>query len=124
MSVPISPGEVEVYSHFSKHLGPRFMGAGLKVQFHYNQVPGIHYKVAVNDGYKAAILKGIEDGMTIRFPNFPRTASIWITGVDEHPVDSSSGAFYMAARCVIDQAYLLVQVAHEYKLDPKKFDSL
>lgn len=120
MSNPISPGEVEVYAHFSKHLGPRFMGAGLKVQFHYNQAPGIHYKVAVNEEYRTTILKGIEDGMAIRFPNFPKTASIWITGVDEHPVDSSRFAFYLAARCVIDQAYSLAEVTHEHHLNPKK----
>lgn len=100
------------------------MGAGLKVQFHYNQEPGIHYKVAVNEEYRAAILKGIEDGIAIRFPNFPKTASIWITGVDEHPVDSSRLAFYLAARSVIDQAYSLVQVTQEYHLDPRKFESI
>lgn len=115
MSNPISPGEVEVHSYFSKHLGPRYMGAGLKLQFHSNQPPGIHYKVAVNEEYRAAILKGIEDGVSIRFPDFPKTASIWITEVNEHPVDSSQIAFYIAARCAIDQAYCLSQIAHEQK---------
>ena len=89
------------------------MGAGLRLQFHPNQPPGIHYKVAVNEEYRAAILKGIKDGISIRFPNFSETASIWITEVTEHPVDSSQLAFYIAARCAIDQAYCLSQVAYE-----------
>lgn len=123
MSDAKSPGEVEIYSYYTKHLGPRLIGAGLRLQFHYNQVPGIHYKVPVNEEYRGAILKGIEDGMSIRFPNFPKTASIWITEVGEHPVDSSWMAFYMAARCVIDQAYSLTQVMREQNELRKRSES-
>jgi hypothetical protein len=102
MSSPVAPGEVEVYGHFRKHLGPRSMGAGLRLQFHYNQIPGIHFKVAVSEEYKGAILKGIKEGMSARFPDFPKTGSVWITEVTEDPVDSSQVAFYLAARCVIE----------------------
>jgi len=113
MSNQVLPGEVEVYSQFSRHLGPRFMGAGLRLQFHYNQTPGVHFKVDVNDEYREPILKGIKDGMSVRFPDFPVTGSVWITEVAEHPIDSSQMAFYLAARCVIDQAYTLTQVKRE-----------
>jgi len=122
MSDPISPGETEVRGYFACHLGPRFMAAGLTLQFRYNFAPGIHYKVAVNDEYRTAIRKGIEDGMGLRFPAFP--GSVWITAVEEHPVDSSKMAFYLAARSVIDQAYSLAQVALECNSDPKKLDSV
>jgi len=113
MSNATAPGEVEVYGQFSKHLGPRFMGAGLRLQFHYNQPPGIHFRVAVGDEYRDAILKGIRDGMSLRFPDFAQTGSVWITEIAEHPVDSSQMAFYLAARCVIEQAYVLTQVTRE-----------
>ncbi|MFZ1141455.1 MAG: hypothetical protein WAN76_19910 [Candidatus Sulfotelmatobacter sp.] len=109
MSEPIAPGEVEVYAHFSKHLGPRFVGAGVRLQFHYNQIPGIHLKVSVREEYRAAILKGITDAMSIRFPNFPETGSVWITEVTEHPVDSSEQGFYLAAGSAVDLAYNLTR---------------
>jgi hypothetical protein len=86
------------------------MGAGLKLQFHDNQAPGIHFKAAVNEVYREAILNGIKDGMSARFPNFPATGSIWITEVAEHPIDSSEMAFYLAARLVIEEAYALTQL--------------
>src|SRR6266478_3226740 len=41
---PATPGEIELYSHFRQHLGPRYEVAGLRVQFHYNQTPGIHFQ--------------------------------------------------------------------------------
>lgn len=104
-----TPGEVEVYGTFSKHLGPRFSGAGLAVQFHYNQEPGIHFKADVPSDYRGAILKGLNDGMAIRFPEFPKSASIWITRIDAHEVDSSWMAFYQAARMVVEQAYSITQ---------------
>ena len=80
------------------------------MQFPYNEAPGIHYKVAVRDEYRTAILQGLNDGMTVRFTDFAASASIWITGVDEHPIDSSRWAFYLAARCAIEQAYTLTQL--------------
>jgi hypothetical protein len=66
-----SPGELEVYGCFSKHLGPRFMGAGLRLQFHYNQEPGVHFKVKAREEYREAILRGIRDAMSVKFPDFP-----------------------------------------------------
>ena len=105
--LPTTPGEVEVYGTFSKHMGPRFVGAGLAVQFHYNQVPGTHFKAEVPSEYRDAILKGLQDTMGIRFPDFPASASIWVTRVDAHEVDSSWMAFYQAARMVVEQAYSL-----------------
>ena len=95
------------------------MGAGLRLVFHYNQVPGVHFRAPVNEEFRDAILKGIKDGMAARFPNFPPTGSIWITEVSEHPVESSQMAFYLAARCAIDQAYSLVQVMRDYLEDLK-----
>ncbi len=107
-----TPGEIELSAWYSMHLGPRFEGAGLTLQFHYNQEPGIHFKVESSAEYRDAILNGIKDGMALRFPNFPSTGSIWITGVNEHPVDSSQNAFYRAARLVIDQAYALPNIRY------------
>jgi hypothetical protein len=105
MHQPTTPGETEVAVTYARHLGPRYEAAGVTLQFHYNQPPGIHFKVDCRAEYRPAILKGIEDGMASRFPNFPSTGSIWITGINEHPVDSSLIAFYRAARSVIEQAY-------------------
>jgi hypothetical protein len=103
-----SPGEIELYASFSQHLGPRFEAAGLRVQFHYNQTPGIHFRVPVSDVYRDSILRGIQDGMASRFPKFPASGSIWITEVTEHEVDSCQRAFYRVGRVIIEQAYALV----------------
>jgi hypothetical protein len=108
---PDTPGEVEVLARFSIHLGPRFESAGLRVQFHYNQTPGVHFKVEPPEEYRNAILKGIADGMAARFPNFPSRGSVWITEVLEHEVASRQRAFYRAGRLVIDQAYSLTETA-------------
>lgn len=107
----VAPGELEVYAAFRIHLGPRFEAAGLRVQFHYNQAPGVHFKVEPPAEYRAAIIKGIEEGMAMRFSDFPSTGSIWITEVTAHDVDSSQRAFYRAGRLVIDQAYALCETA-------------
>lgn len=64
-------GEVEHTAHFSMHVGPRFQSAGLRVQFHYNQVPGIHFKVEPPAEYADAILRGLEHGLERYFPQFP-----------------------------------------------------
>jgi hypothetical protein len=104
-----APGEIEVYSYFRQHLGPRMEAAGLRVQFHYNQTPGIHFKVHPPEEYRSAIIKGIEDGMLDRFSEFPKTGSIWILEITEHEVDSCQRAFYKAGRAVIDQAFSLMQ---------------
>jgi hypothetical protein len=106
-----TPGELEVYGFYRKHLGPRMEAAGLRLEFHYNQKPGIYFKVQPSEEYRKGILQGIKDGMAARFPNFPSTGSIWITEISEHEVDSSERAFYKAGRLVIDQAYSLTQSA-------------
>ena len=93
------------------HLGPRFEAAGLRVQFHYNQKPGIHFKAEPPAEYRDSILKGLRDGMALRFPNFPSTGSLWITEISAHEVDSSQRAFYRAARMVVDQAFGLATSA-------------
>lgn len=93
MSEPFAPGETELTASYSRHLGPRFDAAGLRIQFHYNQEPGIHFRVPVSEEYGPAIVKGIADAMARRFPEFPKTGSIWILEVMEDPVTSSRAAF-------------------------------
>jgi hypothetical protein len=110
---PVSPGELEVSGTFRLHLGPRFQGAGLTVQFHYNQIPGIDFKANVREEYRAAILKGLNEGMTLRFPNFPEKGSVWITAIADNDIDSSQMAFYKAARMVIEQAFALSTIRGE-----------
>ncbi len=102
------PGEVEIYGSFSRHVGPRYLAAGLRVQFHYNQIPGIHFKAAPPEEYRAAILRGLQEGLAHRFPEFPASASVWVLEVSAHEVDSCEMAFYQAARMVIEQAFFLV----------------
>ena len=105
--MPRTPGEIELYSFFSQHLGGRFEAGGLRIQFHWNQSPGIHFKVPVSEEYRDEILRGLQEGMASRFPDFPKTGSIWITEVTEHEVDSCPRAFYRVARAIIDQASAL-----------------
>ncbi len=76
---------------------------------HYKQISGIHFKAVPPHEYRKAIVKGIEDGMTDRFPNFPKSGSIWITEITEDKIDSCERAFYKAGRAAIDQAYSLSQ---------------
>jgi hypothetical protein len=105
-----APGEVEVYGRYRRHLGPRFEGAGLGIQFHFNQIAGIHFKVEPPDEYRGAILRGIEHGMAARFPDFPRSGSIWITEISDD-IDSSQQSFYRAGLMVIEQAFALTESA-------------
>jgi hypothetical protein len=107
--LPNAPGELEVFGMFSRHLGPRFSGAGVGIQFHYNQQPGIHFKVEPPSEYREAIATGLRDAMLACFPEFPSSGSIWVTRVEAHPVDSSWNAFYQAAWMVVEQALSLAQ---------------
>jgi hypothetical protein len=102
-----TPGEIEVCGFYRRHLGPRMEAAGLRVQFHYNQKPGVYFKVEAPEEYRAAILRGIEHGMAARYPEFPKSGSIWITEVLVDEVDSCELAFYKAGRLAIEQAYAL-----------------
>jgi hypothetical protein len=104
------PGEVEHYAFFNQHLGPRFQSAGLRVQFHYNQVPGIHFKVEPPAEYADAILQGLHHGLDRYFPLFPPTGSVWINEVVIDEVSSSRSAFYRVAMLVIHQALALVEI--------------
>ena len=83
----------------------------LRVQFHHNQVPGIHFKCEPPTEYANAILRGLEDGLAYDFPEFPSTASVWINEVIVHEVSSSEAAFYRAGLLVIRQARGLVEIA-------------
>lgn len=105
MSDATTPGEVKVFASFSKHLGPRFIAAGVELQFHYNQLPGVHLRVEISKEFREAIISGIKAGMADRFPNFPDTGTIWVTRVEEHPVDSSFSSFFQAARLAVELAF-------------------
>ncbi len=102
-----TPGEIEVCGFYRRHLGPRMEAAGLRVQFHYNQTPGVHFKIEPPAEYRAAILRGIEHGMAARYPDFPKSGSIWITEVLVDEIDSCESAFYKAGRLAIELAYAL-----------------
>jgi len=104
---PVTPGECELFGSYRMHLGPRMEAAGLGIQFHYNQVPGVHFKTDVPDEYRGAILQGLEEGMALRFPDFPETGSVWVVDIKIDQVESSRRAFYRAARLVIEQAFSL-----------------
>ncbi len=105
------PGEVEHYAFFSAHLGPRFQSAGLRVQFYYNQTPGIHFITEPPKEYVDAITKGLADGLARYFPNFPETGSVCIKEVTVHDLNSSQEAFYRAGLLVMSQAFALVDIA-------------
>ena len=109
-----NPGETEISAFFRTHFGSRCEAAGLTIQFHYNQAPGVHFKVEPScEGYRCSIEKGINDGMALRFPDFPISGSVYILRIEEDPVDSCDRAFYLAARAVIDIAYSLKTVRAE-----------
>jgi hypothetical protein len=105
------PGEVEHYSWYAQHTGPRFHSTGLGIAFHYNQPPGIHFKTSLLLEYQAAIVKGIEDGLAECFPDFPSTGSIWISKASIDDVHSSQTAFYRVALLVIRQAKALMEIS-------------
>jgi hypothetical protein len=104
------PGEVEHLAFFNQHLGARFQSAGLRVQFHYNQAPGIHFKIEPPAEYADAIVRGLSDGLARYFPSFPLTGSVWINELIIDEVSSSRAAFYRAALLVIHQALDLVEI--------------
>jgi hypothetical protein len=116
------PREIEISGSFKKHLGSRFQSAGLRIQFHLNQIPGIHFKVPCKPEYKIEIINGINAGMEFRFPEFPLSASIWIVEILDHEVDSSQRAFYAVARMLIEQAYFLCKDSASIEGEPKCLD--
>jgi hypothetical protein len=81
------------------------------LQFHYNQTPGIHFKATISEQFRPAVIAGIGEGLSLRFPVFPKTGAVWVTRVDEHEVDSSWNAFYLVTKLAIDQAFALTQAA-------------
>jgi peptidoglycan/xylan/chitin deacetylase (PgdA/CDA1 family) len=105
------PGEVEHYAFFSSHLGPTFRSAGLRVQFHYNHSPGIHFVVEPPAEYAEAIRKGLRDGLKRCFPNFPESGSVWVKEFTVHDTHSSQEAFYRVGLLVMRQALALVEIA-------------
>jgi hypothetical protein len=111
----IAPGELEVTAWFRQHLGPRFSAAGVTLQFHYNQEPGIHLKTKVPSEYQEWILNGVRDGMAKCFPEFPSSGSVWIVAIVDDDIDSSQMAFYRAARLAVSQASALVDLSREAK---------
>jgi len=108
---PGAPGEVELYAYFSIHLGLGSRPLGCAFSFTTIRRQVYILRCRPPKQYRGAILKGIEDGMALRFPKFPDTGSIWIIEVTAHDVDSSQRAFYRAGRLVIDQAYSLTETA-------------
>lgn len=80
------------------------------MQFHYNQAPGIHFKVEPPAEYVDAILRGLRHGIDRYFPSFPSTGSLWINEVIVDEVSSSPAAFYQAALLVMHQALALVEI--------------
>lgn len=104
------PGEVEHYAFFSAHLGPRFQSAGLRVQFHYNQEPGIHFIAQPPEEYAEAIMKGLRDGLTRYFPGFPDSGSVSVNEITVHDVNSSQASFYRAGLLVMSQALAFAEI--------------
>jgi len=107
-----TPGPIEVCGYYRRFLGPRIEAAGLRVEFSYNQKPGVHFKAEPPAEYRAAILRGIEHGMAERYPDFPKSGSIWITEVLVHEVGSCESAFYKAGRLVVEQAYAIQKFSY------------
>lgn len=99
---------MELFVSFARHLGPRFDAAGLRIQFHYNQEPGIHFRVPVSEWCRPWIEQGLKDGLARRFPRFPPSGALWVLEVVEDEVSSSPAAFYRVAVSAIEQAYVLV----------------
>jgi hypothetical protein len=81
------------------------------VQFHYNQAPGIHFRVEPPAEYADSILMGLQHGLDRYFPSLPPTASIWINEIIVDEINSSRAAFYRAGLLVIHQALVLAEIA-------------
>ena len=66
-----SPGELEVYGYFSAHLGPRSVAAGLRIQFLYNQSPGIHFRGSLRKSIETPLSKVFWMDWLCDFPSYP-----------------------------------------------------
>ena len=119
-----SPDYLEVYGHFRLYVGPRYIGAGLRLDFCHDQPPGIHFKVQpLEEECRDLIVRGLQEGMALRFPEYLSTGSIHVTEITEHPADSSQMAFYCAARMAIDQAFSICETRRAHRHDPQKANS-
>jgi len=100
-----SPGELEVYGYYWRHLGPRCQAAGLRVTFFPHKAIGIQFKVNPPEVFREYIVRGLQDGLARRFPEFLSIGGIIITEITVDEVNSSQHAFYVAARMAIEQAF-------------------
>ena len=106
---------MEILAGYNIHCGPRCEGAGLKLQLHGNQPPGIHFKVEPSeDGYRRGIEKGLHEGLELH-PSL-KAEAIWVIEIQEHPVDSSEHAFCRAARLAVEQVITMRKLLRETRL--------
>jgi hypothetical protein len=111
---------MEIFTSFSVHSGPRYQFAGLRIEIHGNQAPGIYFKVEPSEeGYRRGIEKGLRESANLLGPNFLKTGSIWVLEIQEHPIDSSEMAFYRVARMAVDQVLAYRRIVQEGMSPPE-----
>ena len=97
-----SLGEIKLKYFYSQHLGPRFESAGITINLslasEYQFISNVKWN---NYDYSKVIEKGIKDGLKDIGFNINNGIMIELVEYEEHDVDSSENAFYLASRILI-----------------------
>lgn len=95
-------GQIKISFHFSEHVGPSFIAAGLTLRLEYaDDYKFVSDAVWESENYTEAVERGVLDGLIESEINPELGIHITLLQVDFHSIDSSEMAFYAAAKSVI-----------------------
>ena len=99
------PGQVEITFRFSRHIGPRYVGAGLTLEFDalrpYSFVSRAEWPEQNHD---ESVREVVEEVLMERLGSLERVAVV-LKSIEFHEVDSSEMAFRRAARAATEAAF-------------------
>jgi len=100
------PGQVEVAFEFSRHLGPRFVHGGVRLQFDSSRPYSFVSEATwpAGDAHEAAVRSAVEEVLLERIGNL-EMVSVVLKSITFHPVDSSAEGFRRAARVATEAAF-------------------
>jgi len=99
------PKTLKLFWRFETHAGARFLRAGIGLQFHTSGPPRVQIQPAVAAEERAALVRGLEEGLSHRFPDFPATSGVTVTDLEIDPVHTSPLDLYRAGKLAIEQAW-------------------
>ena len=93
-------GQIQADYWFEKHLGPRFMTAGVRISLCVSDTYSFTSEATWPESdYTLAVERGVRDGLLESGCDPDEGVNIILKSIAWHTVDSSEQAFYLAAKC-------------------------